>query len=244
MTKTDQYDVWHQERAHVELFTTRLQYPWHRTVARLLPDLHGKKVLEVGCGRGDFSIWLASEYPKAEVVSVDFSDSAISIARAKAFAVGSNVNFKVDNACSLAFDAGSFDYVISCECLEHVESPSQMAGEINRVLRVGGRFIITTENYLNSMILAWFKSWLTRTPFDSGSGIQPRENFFLYWRVKRILEANGLFVDHMESNHFQWLLLPRTDPAKLATEDVSNKLAKRMLRPFGRHFTFSGFSMS
>jgi hypothetical protein len=44
----------------------------------------------------------------------------------------------------------------------------------------------------------------------------------------------------MESNHYQWLLLPRTNPMKLVTFDFRSRLLKRVFRPFGRHFTFRG----
>jgi hypothetical protein len=70
--------------------------------------------------------------------------------------------------------------------------------------------------------------------------VQPHENFFLFWRVKKILERGGLKVKNMESNHYQWLLLPRTDPMKLVTFDFHSPLLKRVFRPFGRHFTFCG----
>jgi len=142
---------------------------------------------------------------------------------------------------ALRFKNGTFDLVVSCECLEHIPHPEQMTKEIRRVLVPAGRFILTTENYFNALILAWMKCWLTGSPFNSGSGVQPHENFFVYWRVQRMLERSGLVVDHMESNHFQWLLLPRTDPEKLCIEEVDSAFCKRLFRPFGRHFTFCGF---
>ncbi len=115
-----------------------------------------------------------------------------------------------------------------------------MAAEISRVLRPRGQFILTTENYFNGMVVAWLYCWVTKTPFGSGSGLQPHESFFLYWRVNSLLQAGGLAVEHMESNHFQWLLLPRTAPDKLCTEDFDSRFWKRVFRPFGRHFTFQG----
>lgn len=233
------YDEWHQGRASgaEEIEPT---HPWHQTVARLLPDLNGRRVLEVGCGRGDFAIWLASKYPSAEIVGIDFSVSAIEIAKGRASDHGSRVYFQVDDSQSLSFADESFDYVISCECLEHVPQPDLMAREIFRIMRPGAEFILTTENYFNGMLLLWLKTWITGAPFDSGSGVQPLENFFLFWRVKKVLEAAGLKVQNMESNHYQWLLLPRVDPMKLVTFDFQSPLLKRVCRPFGRHFTFAG----
>ena len=239
-TLRERYDTWHQHVAGNEHITQELHHPWHLTAAKLLPDLRGRDVLEIGCGRGDFAIWLAKRFPAARVSAVDFSEAAIEIAQTRATDAGANVGFTVQSAESLRLSDASFDTVISCECMEHVANPLQMAKEIHRVLRPGGNFILTTPNYFNGMILAWLQLWLLGKPFDSGSGVQPRENFFLFWRVRNILQRAGLEVQAMESNQFQWLLLPRTDPAKLRTEGFTSPFLKRIFRPFGLHFTFSG----
>jgi 2-polyprenyl-3-methyl-5-hydroxy-6-metoxy-1,4-benzoquinol methylase len=239
-TLREDYDAWHQQVTDYELFRKELQHPWHITVAKLLPDLRGRNVLEIGCGRGNFAIWLASRFPKARVTAIDFSMAAIQIAKSRARDAAVNVSFAVESAEYLSFRDRSFDYVISCECMEHVAEPKRMAKEIFRVLQPGGRFVLTTENYFNGMILMWLQTWILGKPFDSGSGVQPRENFFVFWRVKRILCKSGLHVEWMESNHFQWLFLPRTDPGKLCTEDFANPFFKRLFRPFGRHFAFCG----
>jgi SAM-dependent methyltransferase len=237
-TKSD-YESWHKSMASVEADEPIPLYPWHRTVLKLLPDLNGKLVLEVGCGRGDFARALGKRYPSVKLFGTDFSTTAIGTAKSKV-PLDSNVRFEVADAQNLPFENNYFDYIISCECLEHVEIPSEMMSNVARCLKPGGGFIVTTENYANGMILAWIKSWLTGEPFNSGSGVQPRENFFLFWKVRRLIEGAGLEVTHMESNHFQWLLLPRVSPERLCTKDFKSALWKGICRPFGRHFTFVG----
>jgi SAM-dependent methyltransferase len=236
------YDAWHRDAERRE--GDALAHPWYRTVARLLPDINGRRVLEVGCGRGDFARWMSKVYPEAEITALDFSQAAIEIARARAAASGERVRFEVGDAQALEFEGGAFDVIVSCETLEHVPEPGTMAAEIRRVLTPGGWFVLTTENYFNGMLLAWLRTWFSGVPFDSGSGVQPHENFFLYWRVRKLLERAGLAVDHTESNHFQWLLLPRVNPASLCTEDFTSPVLKRAARPFGRHFTFCGHRAS
>jgi ubiquinone/menaquinone biosynthesis C-methylase UbiE len=201
-------------------------------------------VLEIGCGRGDFARWMARKHPRSKITAVDFSETAIRLARERAIITGDKVNYEVGDAQSLPFGDSAFDLVVSCECLEHIPRPERMTLEIHRLLAKGGRFILTTENYFNGMLLGWLKCWLTRKPFNSGSGVQPHENFFLFWKVRRLLTQSGLMVSHTESNHFQWLLLPRVDPGILCTRDFNNPGLKRLLKPFGRHFTYCGFRPS
>jgi SAM-dependent methyltransferase len=240
MTDQQAYDDWHRHLAAGEPEVEAPTHPWHVTVDRLLPDLSGQRVLEIGCGRGDFAIWLAGKHPGARISGVDFSPVAIEAAQRRAARAGAGVEFHVGDAEDLAFADATFDWVISCECIEHLHHPRRMAREMHRLLRPGGRFVLTTESYFNGMLLAWLKHWITGDPYNSGSGVQPHENFFLFWTVRRLLEHEGLEVTDTESNGYQWLLLPRTAPARLATREFTHPLARRVFKPFGRHFTFVG----
>jgi 2-polyprenyl-3-methyl-5-hydroxy-6-metoxy-1,4-benzoquinol methylase len=223
--------------ADLEATTGDSIYPWHKAVCSLLPDLTGKRILEIGCGRGDFAILLARRYPSAEILATDFSTKAIEAAGNKP--APSNVRFAVRDAQGPP-DGSQYDMVISCECLEHATEPRKMLRHIAESLKPAGEFVITTENYFNGMALAWLNAWLRGKPFDSGSGIQPHENFFLFWRVRRMMEQAGLRVTHMQSNHFVWLLLPGFAPDTFFTRDFTSPVLKRLFRPFGRHFTFKG----
>lgn len=234
------YDAWHGEMASARVAPDPMELPWYRSAySHLRTHAHGD-VLEIGCGRGEFAIWLSGQLPDLNITAVDFSAEAISIATRDAAAKSATLVLKQDNAEALHFADESFDYVVSCECIEHVEHPLHMAQEICRVLRPGGSFCLTTENYLNGMLIAWVKCWMTGEPFNSGSGVQPRENFFFFWNVLAHLQNAGLSVDQTESCHYQWLLLPRVDPAKLCTKQFSTRGLRYLAKPFGRHFSFFG----
>lgn len=234
------YDQWHRDMKHASENDSPLTQPWYESVYRELKNYPGGRLLEVGCGRGGFAIWLAKNAPQFSIVALDFSGAAIAIAKESAAAQQVDVEFVQGDAEALHFADNSFDVVISCECMEHVPHPPVMAREIARVLKPEGRFLLTTENYLNGMLLGWLMSWLRREPFNSGSGVQPRENFFLFWMVLSHLQSAGLSVTRMESCHHQWLLLPRVDPAKLCTKMFTNTVARWLAFPFGRHVSFFG----
>lgn len=237
----EDYDRWNRWRKDEEHWIkSPLDYPWYESVYREIADYPACRVLEVGCGRGSFAIWLARKAPRFQITALDFSGAAIEIARADAASAGVQVEFIQGDAEALPIPNDSFDLVISCECMEHVPHPPQMADEIARVLRRGGRFCLTTENYFNGMLVMWLKCWLTGEPFNSGSGVQPRENFFFFWMVRGYLQNAGLEVERMESCHYQWFLLPRVSPAALCTKYFKATWARMLAFPFGRHMSFFG----
>ena len=238
------YDQWHKDIGASEQDFETLNRPWYKTVIRLIPNLNGKKVLEIGAGRGDFSIWLAKNFEDSFITGTDFSHAAIDIAITKINGSLPNLTFQVENAEALSFDNETFDYIISCETMEHVFHPKLMANEMNRVLKKDGAFILTTENYFNGMFLMWVKAWITHKPFDSGSGIQPHENFFTFFHIKSYFKKAGLRLTHTESNHFQFLLLPGVAPSKLCVKDFENLFLKKMFKPFGRHYAYQGKKLS
>jgi ubiquinone/menaquinone biosynthesis C-methylase UbiE len=234
------YNDWHKSLGISESDFETLNHPWYQTVMKLLPDLNGKKVLEIGAGRGDFSIWLANKFKNAKITGTDFSHAAIELAKLKTDRELTNLEFQVQNAEMLTFESESFDFIISCETMEHVLNPAVMAKEMKRVLKKDGMFILTTENYFNGMILMWLKTWITGKPFNSGSGIQPHENFFTFFHIRSYFRKAGLKLTHTESNHFQFLLLPGVAPSMLCVKDFKNSFFKKLCKPFGRHYTYVG----
>jgi len=234
MINQEEYNVWHKENE--QIFINPLSFQWYQTVYKLIPDLNNIKVLEIGCGSGSFAKLLIQRFPTIQLTAVDISDQAITNAKKNI----PGIDFQVADAQNLQFEDSSFDFVISCETLEHIPEPKKMLKEMHRVLKKSGRFILTTENYFNGMILLWIKSWIQRKPFDSGSGLQPRENFFTFFMIKKWMRQQSLKLTHTESNHFQWLLLPGVSPGKLCTMDFKTLVLKKIFKPFGRHYTYCG----
>jgi 2-polyprenyl-3-methyl-5-hydroxy-6-metoxy-1,4-benzoquinol methylase len=146
------YDAWHASIGVNE----GADDPWYQLVRRqfdVARDIAGRRVLEIGSGRGGFACWLATQpHPPAEIVAVDYSGVAVEKGRAYAAAAGiAGIIWQTGDIQAIAHNDASFDTVISCETIEHVPNPRQAVSELARVLKPSGRLFLTTPNYLGPM---------------------------------------------------------------------------------------------
>ncbi|HBB32224.1 MAG TPA: hypothetical protein DDZ80_23710 [Cyanobacteria bacterium UBA8803] len=230
------YDHWH-DTVHGQDNPSNIRLEeWHINALGLSPELNNKNILEVGCGVGDFALYLSDQ--KAAITAVDFSEKAIELAKQKAQIQNKQVEFIVADAQNLPFPDNSFDLVFSCECLEHVPNPQLALTEMQRVLKPSGKLILTTENYSNAMLLYWLVCWLRKEPFNSGEKVQPIDHFFVYWQVSKMFNNAGFTIQRMIGSHHVFLLLPRFHPHTFVVERFQNLLIATILRPFARHMAF------
>ncbi len=105
--------------------------------------------LEVGCGTGAISRWLID---RVEALTVcDLSEKL-----SERVGKGVECEWRQADACDLPFGDGTFDAVVSSECIEHTPEPLVAIAEMARVLRPGGVLMLTTPNKLwyPSLVLA------------------------------------------------------------------------------------------
>ncbi len=103
-------------------------------------DARGLAVLDLGCGTGRHAVRLAGA--GATVTAVDFSEGMLAEARAKPGAEG--VAFVAhDLHAPLPFAAGAFDFVVSGLVLEHLRELAPFFAEARRVLKPGGRAVVS-----------------------------------------------------------------------------------------------------
>jgi ubiquinone/menaquinone biosynthesis C-methylase UbiE len=130
------YDAWSQTYEAVENATRDLAAASLRT--KLL-DLRGKDVLEIGCGTGLNTKYLAEH--SRSVRALDFS--AGMLAQARANIAAENVRFaEQDIRLAWAVADSSVDLIVCTLVLEHIEDLSHVFTEARRVLRVGGEFLL------------------------------------------------------------------------------------------------------
>lgn len=98
------------------------------------------RALDLGCGEGDVDRMLAGRCD--ELVSCDLNADDVAHARAVNHDLP-NVTYLVEDAQATTFDDASFDLVVCLEVIEHVGEPSHLLREVGRVLRPGGKCILT-----------------------------------------------------------------------------------------------------
>ncbi len=138
----------------------------------------GKKILEIGCGTGEFTKRIAQT--GADVTAVDISPDLLEIARETIPNV--NVSFHVQNVEKLDFEDGSFDVVIGSSILHHLNLKPALK-EICRVLKSKGGVVFTEPNMINPQI------WMERNiPFIRKlTNNSPDETAFIRWGLKKEL---------------------------------------------------------
>lgn len=104
------------------------------------------KVLDVGCGIGGTSRYLAKKYgANGSVTGITLSPNQVERATQLAKERGiDNVNFQVMDALNMNFPDNSFDIVWACESGEHMPDKKKYVEEMARVLKPGGRIVIAT----------------------------------------------------------------------------------------------------
>jgi SAM-dependent methyltransferase len=108
---------------------------------------HNHRVLEVGCGTGLFTKELAGT--DNAIVAIDISERLI--LKAKERVSFRNVYFAVGNAYETGFKSESFDFIVGCSSLHHLDLHPALK-EFLRILKPGGRVLFTEPNMMNPQV--------------------------------------------------------------------------------------------
>ncbi len=160
----------------------------------------GKMVLDVGCGGGLLSEALAAA--GAEVTGIDVTPEALAVARLHLKESGLAVDYREITAEALAeAEPEHYDIITCMEMLEHVPEPASVIAACARLLRPGGRLLLSTLNrtpqaFLGAIVGAeYLLRWLPRGTHEYAKLIRPAE-------LERWLRGAGLVLDDLTGVHY------------------------------------------
>jgi ubiquinone/menaquinone biosynthesis C-methylase UbiE len=104
-----------------------------------LGDLAGKRVADIGCGKGRFARILKERYPSAAICAVDLAEAMLRVAPPGLLRCSASMT-------ALPLKSGSFDAAYATESLEHAVDIAQAVSELCRIVKPGGRIVIIDKN--------------------------------------------------------------------------------------------------
>jgi len=182
-------------------------------VVNAFTNLPKGRVLDLGCGDGDYSKRLKDL--GFEVIAGD-----VDIVR---FRHKDEIEFKYcDITKELPFSTDCFDYILLMEVIEHLRNPYVVMPEINRILKKNGSLILSTPNILNlksrfRFLVEGVYEYFRETPLDQVKN--PKEVIFnlhivpyRYQELEYLLSVTGFKIKNIFTSLYEgyggWFLLP------------------------------------
>ena len=158
-------------------------------ILKTFGDLAGKRVLDVGCGKGRFARALLNQHPAARLTAMDISEAMLR-------SVPAGISPCSATMTSLPFATGAFDAAYATESLEHAVEVDKAVAEICRVVKPGGRIVIIDKNaeHWGRLKTPEWERWFGRKELEGLLKRHCREvssQFISYWED---VEPDGLFV--------------------------------------------------
>jgi len=190
----------------------------------------GQKILELGCGWGSLTLWMAERYPNALVTAV--SNSYTQRLHIEAEAHRREIyNVRIITADMNAFVApepGTYDRVVSVEMFEHMKNYRELMRRISGWLKSDGKLfvhIFTHREYSYHFEGKDPSDWITRYFFSGGT--MPSNDLLLYYQDALKIEQTW----RINGTHYA-----RTSEAWLQAMDYNRKVITPILqKTYGRN---------
>lgn len=157
-------------------------------IKQLLKGSKPKKILDVGCGTGETMNFLQELYPIAQIYGVDTSQKALQYAKSRGHSL-----VELASASKLPYKADTFDIILILDVIEHIKKDAEAVKELKRVLKRGGKLVITAP----AMKLIW-------SDFDDKQGHVKR---YTRTEFRQLAKVSGMKINFISYFNF-FLAIP------------------------------------
>jgi len=143
------YERYWSQRPDGKLSDFHLKWPKLR---RFIPKSDSSVIVDFGCGNGEIIKEMIKINPVAKYIGLDVSDTALE--RASASLPGVQFH-KIEDGSAFPLTDNSVDFIFASEVIEHVYNTEKVFSEMARVLRIGGRLLVTTpyHGFVKNLLL-------------------------------------------------------------------------------------------
>jgi len=168
---------------------------------------NGQRILELGCGWGSLSLWMAGEYPDSQITAVSNSASQKAAIDARALELGlHNLEVITSDVNDLELEE-RFDRVVSVEMFEHVRNYQSLMARIGQWLKPDGKLFvhIFCHRFLAYPFeVASDEDWMARYYFSGG--LMPAADTLLHFQNDLAMESRVLYSgQHYAKTLRAWL---------------------------------------